>query len=198
MPDVSVFDIVKGPGGFMWFATKNGLVKYDGVEFVTYLHNPEDSTSLPESSIRSLYSDKRGNLWIGTRKGLSRYCPNKDHFERIGLHELSGEDLYIRDMSEDASGRLWLATSRGILLFNPENNATPVLLGTKDGLNHEQVNVLYTSRSGHIWIGTTTGLNRASVTESGIEIITCQTGENAADPYWIQSIQEDHTGKLWL
>ncbi len=200
MPDVSVFDIMKGPGGFMWFATKNGLVKYDGVEFVTYLHHPEDSTSLPESSIRSLYCDKRGNLWIGTRKGLSRYCPIKDQFERMDLPGFMEEDLYVRDMTDDATGRLWLATSRGILIYDPQSSTAPMMFGEQDGLHHKLVNTLFTSRSGVIWIGTATGLDRATLTPGGIKITRCQLGENhnGHEPYWIQAIQEDPSGKLWL
>ncbi len=200
MPDVSVFDIVKGPRGYMWFATKNGLVKYDGVECVTYLHHPEDSTSLPESSIRSLFCDSKGNLWIGTRKGLSRYCPVSDQFERINLQGLVGDDLYIRDMAEDATGRLWLATSLGIFLYQPGDTRPPQLLGTKDGLNNQVVNALFKAQSGDIWIGTANGLNRATVKGDVITIVQGDLGvkQDPRDPYWIQTINQDPNGGIWV
>ena len=52
--------------GFMWFATLDGLNRYDGASVKEYRHNPDDPTSLSHNIIRRLFTDQSGILWIGT------------------------------------------------------------------------------------------------------------------------------------
>lgn len=59
--------------GFMWFATENGLVKYDGARFITYSNIPSDSTSLAHDFVTSLVEDKDGNLYVSTYEGVQVY-----------------------------------------------------------------------------------------------------------------------------
>lgn len=51
--------------GLMWIGTNNGLNLYDGYRFVLF-------KTYPSLDITSLKEDERQNLWIGTRKGLSK------------------------------------------------------------------------------------------------------------------------------
>ena len=59
--------------GFMWFATSNGLNRYDGHGFTTFWHHPEDSTSLSGDRIEEVFTDSEGNLWVGTCCGLDLF-----------------------------------------------------------------------------------------------------------------------------
>jgi len=57
--------------GLMWFATKDGLNKYDGYKVIVYRHQPNDPLSLPENYITQIIEDDSGNCWVGTvSKGL--------------------------------------------------------------------------------------------------------------------------------
>ncbi|MBA4057982.1 MAG: hypothetical protein C0490_24915, partial [Marivirga sp.] len=51
--------------GIIWFATENGLNRFDGYTFIAYQHDPMDLNSLSSNSIRAIYEDKQKNLWIG-------------------------------------------------------------------------------------------------------------------------------------
>src|SRR4051812_39655278 len=62
----TIHSILKDKYGFIWFGTQDGLNKYDGYTFTIYRHNPKDTSSLRSSSIRVIYEDSKGNLWIGT------------------------------------------------------------------------------------------------------------------------------------
>ena len=73
-------DICQDKYGYIWIATDNGLNKYDGYRFTTYLSQPDDSTTLNSNIVTSLYCDHNGQLWIGTRIGLSRYDYATDQF----------------------------------------------------------------------------------------------------------------------
>ena len=59
--------------GYIWVATDYGLNRFDGYRFATFLHHEDDSTSLYNNTVVSLFCDADGNLWVGTTKGLDRY-----------------------------------------------------------------------------------------------------------------------------
>ncbi len=52
--------------GIMWFATEDGLDKFDGTNFTVYRHKPGNPESLQANEILSLHEDMAGNLWVGT------------------------------------------------------------------------------------------------------------------------------------
>ena len=58
--------ILQDRRGFMWFATRDGLNRYDGNTFVVYKHNPNDPGSLSSNFIQDLMEDDHGYLWIAT------------------------------------------------------------------------------------------------------------------------------------
>ena len=69
--------------GHMWFATLDGLNRYDGYRFKVYRHNPEDTTSINDNIIRKVYIDSRGDLWVGTAKGFAMYDRKMDCFRNV-------------------------------------------------------------------------------------------------------------------
>jgi len=73
-------DVCQDKYGYIWIATENGLNKFDGYRFTTYLSHPDDSTSLSSNIVTCLYCDRMGQLWVGSRIGLSRYDYATDRF----------------------------------------------------------------------------------------------------------------------
>ena len=61
----TVVDILQDRRGFMWFATAEGLNRYDGHAFGGYKHDPEDPGSISDNAIRDLMEDGHGNLLGG-------------------------------------------------------------------------------------------------------------------------------------
>ena len=72
--------ILQDSRGFMWFATRDGLNKYDGYTITIYKHSQLDSLSLVDNYIRAIYEDREGKLWIGTSLGLNRFDPITESF----------------------------------------------------------------------------------------------------------------------
>src|ERR1700712_2431264 len=62
-----VSGITQDKKGLMWFATGDGLNKYDGYTFTVYHHDANDTTSLGSDDVTSVFEDSKGRLWIGTR-----------------------------------------------------------------------------------------------------------------------------------
>src|SRR5688572_31311098 len=50
-----VTSILQDRQGFMWFATAEGLNRFDGYEFTVYSHADDDSTSIPHDIINELF-----------------------------------------------------------------------------------------------------------------------------------------------
>ena len=67
-----VHSLFQDKKGFLWIGTHEGLNRYDGYEFKKFLHDKDDSTSLPNSPIEAIYEDDNGNLLIRTTAGFTR------------------------------------------------------------------------------------------------------------------------------
>ena len=75
-----VFSIAQDEQGFMWFGTQDGLNRYDGYEFKTFRHDPDDPNSLSKNFVWALHNDSKGRLWVGSEWGgvdpLRAHQPN--------------------------------------------------------------------------------------------------------------------------
>src|SRR5690349_18683011 len=65
LPSSLVYAAAQAPDGTMWFGTKNGIARFDGVEFTTYRHASGDPGSLYNNGISALLIDAHGRLWAG-------------------------------------------------------------------------------------------------------------------------------------
>ena len=70
----------------MWFATRDGLNRYDGNAFVVYKNNPNDSGSLSSNFLQDLMQDDHGYLWIATNTGVNKFDPETERCTRY-LHD---------------------------------------------------------------------------------------------------------------
>jgi len=77
--------MLKDAHGFLWMGTPVGLNRFDGNHFVTYYSDKYKSGTIVNSYILSMVEDSLHNIWIGTRKGLSRYANRADTFSTISL-----------------------------------------------------------------------------------------------------------------
>jgi len=77
-----VTDIVMDKQGYLWFATFDGLNRYNGEEIKIY-KNTEDQQIFPIDRIRALDFDSKGLMWIATNAGVTIYDPNKESFKII-------------------------------------------------------------------------------------------------------------------
>ena len=58
----------------------SGLYRYDGLDYKSYKHIINDSTSISSSQINCSYLDSRNRLWVGTEVGLNLYDREMDQF----------------------------------------------------------------------------------------------------------------------
>ena len=114
----SVNCIFQDKKGFMWFGTKDGLSRYDGLSFRIY--NNENS-NLGRNFITVLYEDSKGNIWVGTDGGLYIYNPILDSLTEFNL--VSDKGTVIRDFVTmircDEHSNLWISVeNQGLFCYN--------------------------------------------------------------------------------
>ena len=111
-----IFDILQTRDGFLWVATKDGLNRYDGYNFKTYINSIFDPYSLAENTITVLFEDSRGWLWLGTEsKGLDVFIPKTGLFYHFPLnlqHNGNAQVFEVHGILEAPDGAIW-ALQRG-------------------------------------------------------------------------------------
>ena len=107
--------ILKDKFGYMWFATEDGLNRFDGISFTVYRHNAADTSSIRANQILALYEDPTGNLWVGTNRGLSLYDRKLDAFKNYDKTKGSA----ARSICMDKGGNLWIGGYSGLYSYNP-------------------------------------------------------------------------------
>jgi len=159
--------ILQDRRGFMWFATANGLNRYDGVEFKGYLPDPADPTSLSHNNVYALLEDRQGVLWVGTwHGGLNRYDRAADRFTHYhhkpdDPHSLSHDS--VNALYEDRRGNLWVGTTVGLNRLDAATGQFVRYLHADDdpkSLSHDTVWAITEDDQGRLWIGTEGGLDR--------------------------------------
>ena len=126
----TIFASLQDVKGYMWFATRSGLNRYDGYKFNLYFNDPKDSTSLSDDGTNSLYEDRDGNLWIGTIYGnINKFDRTTETFVYKNISELinvlpdQADDFYeyplsfsrdqsatITSITQDKEDKIWIGT----------------------------------------------------------------------------------------
>jgi streptogramin lyase len=79
----TAFTIVQDDNGFLWVSTIDGLARFDGYKFTTYKNDFNDSLSLSDNTLSTIYKDKNGNFWIGTyNEGVNCFDPRTGRSKR--------------------------------------------------------------------------------------------------------------------
>ena len=82
LPHNHIKCIIQDHLGFLWFTTQNGLVKYDGYNFKTYLPEPDDTNSINTRNPIWVIEDHLGDLWISSQEeGLISLIVKRKHLK---------------------------------------------------------------------------------------------------------------------
>nr|WP_238319428.1 ligand-binding sensor domain-containing diguanylate cyclase [Xanthomonas maliensis] len=105
LPHNSLRDIAQTPDGYLWFATWEGLVRYNGLEFNVI--DRSTRPGLPDNGVGALYVDRDSALWLSDARGnLVRHGADGQwqHWPR----QPGWPQALIHAMTMDAQGRMWL------------------------------------------------------------------------------------------
>jgi ligand-binding sensor domain-containing protein/signal transduction histidine kinase/DNA-binding response OmpR family regulator len=200
----SVLDIAQDGYGFMWFATRYGLNRYDGTRFYIYKSVPNDTTTLSNDYINTIYCDNRKTLWVGTSTGLNKYNAVNDNFQRINfLQQKKNIRPNVSCIYEDNNDNLWVGTDRGLYRLNNKEKNSFINADQLDiaPLISTEVLSIFKDKLNYLWIGTSKELIRCQYNKkiSDVQIYKHSPGDgNSISDGPIRSILEDRKGNLWI
>jgi signal transduction histidine kinase/ligand-binding sensor domain-containing protein/DNA-binding response OmpR family regulator len=156
---ITTIDIIGDADHNIWFATwGGGLFRYnkESKKWHHYLHNPNNTASIPHNQINSLHIDADRRLWLGTNNGLALYDRETDTFSVIPLAVHNNQISYVRNID----GTLWLATNNGLISYTLKDSTIRNFF-QNDGLQSDQFNMKAgcLSASGYLYLGTVNGFN---------------------------------------
>jgi len=121
LPQGSVYSIAQTPDGYLWIATLDGLVRFDGIRMVVF-SNAEFPT-MTSNRLLALLVDRRGTLWMGTEDGG---ILRKDGTTFHAYRRSSGlESDTILSLAEDRNGSLWAWTTAGRMVLQGDRWTPP-------------------------------------------------------------------------
>jgi signal transduction histidine kinase/ligand-binding sensor domain-containing protein/DNA-binding response OmpR family regulator len=215
LPNNTIQDIVQDADGYIWLATEDGIMRYDGYKMLTYSNISGDSTSLSQNRVEKLFVDFKGDLWIGSKSDLDRYNPACNCFFRYSsnmsapANQQAGQ---INAFVEDLDKNLWIGTQQGGLFrYNRENDQFIRVLNdpnAPDNLLEDEVRVLLADRNHQLWIGTGEPFD-ATISGGGLVRMDIKTGStrrflhdpanpNSLIDNRISALMEDKEGKIWV
>lgn len=110
--------------GFIWIATWNGLNSYDGYQFTTFKHDPNDENSLADNVVRCVMQAHDGTFYIGMSRALQTF--RNDHFHSLKVTDVHNRVIAanITCIYQRKNGDLLFATSgHGVLRIKNEDEA---------------------------------------------------------------------------
>jgi ligand-binding sensor domain-containing protein/two-component sensor histidine kinase len=184
LPMSRMNDILNDSQGFMWFATNQGLTRFDGYEFRTF--GVEDG--LPSKTITALMQDRDGTYWLGTNTGLCHF--DGIHFKFYPL----APGGYVTTLFQDNIGRIWCGSTDGLFLLKRHSGNDAALERVPVLPAGERIVMAITGdQCGAVWAAFLNTLFRLKDGEAPMTF----TAANGV-PKHISSLLTDSKGRIWM
>ncbi len=212
-----IHHIIQDKNGYLWFATTDGLNRYDGYNFTVYKYDAADTTTIAQNTILKLYEDKEGNIWTAlVGEGICKFDPRTEKFTRFPPNVNSPTSLHdgiVDAFYEDEDGFLWVGTNRIAELrrldkhtgkFSPYNYSP---IGRKENKEILCINNSLKDNEGFLWLATSHGLYQTRLPAGKLDASSkakhVRYSNDPNDPYSISGTEvhclyQDHNGVLWI
>ena len=157
VPDnILVWEVCYDAKGLLWVATDHLgvlVLDFDNKEWRQFTNVKGDDTSLPDITIKHLYLDQLGRMWLASYKNGVAMCSEAlSNFKSLAVGD-------INTMTEDQQGYYWLGRNDGGIIKMDPKTLEPVETFTKQSLGVPSDIIVgsYASRDGSLWFGTYEG-----------------------------------------
>jgi len=219
--------LIEDGSGRFWFATDEGLSRYDGATWRTF----SEADGLPANGVAALFEDGDEVIWAGTHFGTGRFDgPSWTTFPdaegKYLLRWIQSRDVWFGDYTggvarydgeswqefgpehfsglviavlEDSRGRLWFGTEQGLALYESGSWTT---FTPADGIVDEYISSIFEDQHGMIWVGhggASDGTGGISHFDGTAWTTFFPTAPVfGSDPGLVSGIAEDLLGNLWF
>ena len=184
-----VFSIAVDEENNVWFGTRKGVVKFDGINWVIY--NTSNS-ELVNNNITAIIEDIYGNIWIGTSGGgVSKF--DGTNWITYNTSNSGLASNYVPAIAEDQDGNIWFGTNSGVSKF--DDTTWTAYNTSSSGLAHNQINSIAIDQDGNLWFGT----NYGGVSKfDGTNWTTYDTSNSGLADNHVRPTVIDQDGNLWF
>jgi ligand-binding sensor domain-containing protein/serine phosphatase RsbU (regulator of sigma subunit) len=195
-----IFTLKSDHSGNFWIISNTGLNFYDNkTGEITFYSNPSfDTTSSGSVTLRDIYPDDEGKIWLLTDHTLTQFIPGKQTKSfPIPIGQLKGEAV-ATCMLPDNNGNIWIGTSIGIQVFNMQKNLfVEFMTQSSQGLlSNHYITCMFLDDEKSLWIGTKNGLKRFDPVDYDFEELFPANSQSPQAANEIHSISQDEDGKL--
>ena len=208
LPNSTIRFVIQDREGYLWFTTDNGVVRYDGYHFQSYVNKPGDSTSFINDVAWCSYVDKEGTLWFGSGDGLEKYNRRTNNFTNYLPDNFAKGHVIgniIISIVEDKKGIFWVTTGEGVFKFNKISGKFSPVQYDYDSTNvtYTHYNSPFVAKDGSLWFASGQGLDKFNYESGKImhywrDPKKREVTSSTISKYFIHSICEDSNGTLWL
>jgi len=175
--------------GFIWIATNDGILRYDGFEYLHYT----TQDSLPDNKVTAIAQDSLGRIWLGHSTGQLSYIQN-GHVKQFTTPEGTAVKA-ISDIYFNAKGVLWFSTLNDGLYYVVRNRL--YRLDEMDGLPDLYIYDIAEGNNGSIWIGTDKGIAICSLNSNTVSVATITQKDGLPDNI-VKKVIIDNSDFVWL
>ena len=198
-----VNSITQDSKGFMWFATDDGLNRFDGTNFKVFKSEPNNPYSLPSNYVQNIFKDGDGEIWISSRRGIYKFDTSTERFSKFCPGGNGAACLnFVTSIFENNKSQLWFSCGgSGFSYYDHKSgqfkiynkHSLPALQGTNI------INVIEDAH-GLLWVATLDGgLNVFSVKDGVIlKNLSAQFPLSIIPQGRINAIYEDHNHDIWI
>ena len=186
LPTGEANDVLQTADGYVWVGSYGGLIRYDGTEF----RNFSSEGILPSSSVRMMFEDSAGRLWIGTNDAGVFVYENGEISQPEG--QPKDNFLCVRGFAEDSNGTIYACSNSGIA----EIREGVMTVYDVEELSGQTVYSVATDKFGRIWGAESSG--GCAVLKDGklVKIISGETFLGAGES--VYSLTAGKDGDVWL
>lgn len=187
LPQGSVNSIQQTKDGFLWLATQEGLVRFDGVQFTVF--DKSNTPQIKSNHIVALAVDRKGVLWIATlSEGVVTYRNGK--FESLdSISYLAGTQ--IQYLYSDFKNVIWVCTRDSGVVKIDSQSVTRYSM--QDGLLSNNTWEVAVDMNMRVWIGMDIGLS--IILPDTIISFSKADGLASKEVY---ALHPAHSGEMWI
>lgn len=196
----TISSIYQTKQGFIWLGTSNGLIRYDGYNFLQYVRNKNEEGSISNNHINTILEDNEKNLWIGTNNGLNYFDKNKNNFVNIDIPPIKGGRNYISTIIQDPFKNIWVGTFGGVKRLDKRSRLLKEISNNSNSIfKNCRVLSLFYDKSYGVFVGTSKGLLIFNPQNGSQNKLPALWSANATfSKSKITKIIKDKNGDLWF
>ena len=192
----------------IWLGFNDGLYLYNirTNQSSRFLYNPDNTNSINDNAVQSIYIDKKGTLWVGTFFAGVNFC-NPSFVNFIKLYPENLNDRFIirigNSLLEDYRGNLWVGSEgQGLFMHDrlTQNFRNYVNIPDENSsISQNNVKCMLEDGQKGIWIGTLAGLNYYNYsTRKFTRFLHDPHNPKSISGNRVYDIKRDKNGALWV